>query len=317
MRKAGERIRITAQLIEASSGNHLWAERYDRDLTDIFAVQDEVVSQIVTVIPGHVDIANRIQAERKPAQDMNAYDLLLRAEYIMTWNFGSREAEQLLKRTLEIDPVCARAHAELANIYAYGIFSRGQDVNEAATTTRIHAETAMELDPADPVIHARVAESYLLVGEHALAEHHIDKALALNPNELRVMVNAVVVKAYLGDYEAAVKWTKRAALCDPYTSDALREACFDVHYLGGQYELALEQMVGWRDHSSYIYLEAAAAYAQLDRMEEARDAVRHFEKYRPESWNMKEVIRAHARMCAKPEDRERWVEGFRKAGLEV
>jgi len=317
VRKAGERIRITAQLIEASTGNHLWAERYDRNLDDIFEVQDEVASQIVTVIPGHLDIANRIQAERKPAQDMNAYDLLLRAEHIMNWSFGSREAEQLLKRTLEIDPVCARAHAELANFYAYGIFSHGQDVNEAATLTRIHAETAMKLDPADPVIHGRLAESYLLVGEHALANHHIDKALALNPNELKVMANAVVVKAYLGDYEAAVKWTKRAALSDPYSSDTMREASFDAHYLGGQYELALEQMVGWRNHSSYIYLEAAAAFAQLDRMEEARDAVQQFERNRPESWNMKEVIRAHARMCVKPEDGEHWVEGFRKAGLEV
>jgi adenylate cyclase len=70
VRKAGDRIRITAQLIETSTGNHLWAERYDRDLTDIFAVQDEVAAQIVTMVPGHVDIANRVQAERKPAQDM-------------------------------------------------------------------------------------------------------------------------------------------------------------------------------------------------------------------------------------------------------
>ena len=84
-------IRITAQLIEANTGNHLWAERYDRDLTDIFAVQDEVAAQIVTMVPGHVDIANRVQAERKPAQDMNAYDLLLRAEHKINWDFGSRE----------------------------------------------------------------------------------------------------------------------------------------------------------------------------------------------------------------------------------
>lgn len=317
VRKAGDRIRITAQLIETSTGNHLWAERYDRDLTDIFAVQDEVASQIVTMVPGHVDIANRVQAERKPAQDMNAYDLLLRAEHIWNWNFGSLEAEQLLKRALEIDPAYARAHAELANFYAYGIFSHGQNVNEAATSTRAHAETAMKLDPADPVIHARLAESYLLVGEHALAGHHIDKAITLNPNELKVMANAIVVKAYLGDYEAAVKWANRAALSDPYSTDSFREALFDAHYLEGQYELALEQMVGWQVSGPYIYLRAAAAFAQLDRMDEAQDAVRQFEKIRPEGWNMEEVIRAHVRLCAKPEGGERWVEGFRKAGVEI
>jgi TolB-like protein len=317
VRKAGERIRITAQLIETSTGNHLWAERYDRSLSDIFAVQDEVASQIVTMVPGHVDIANRVQAERKPAKDMNAYDLVLRAEHKINWNIASRESEQLLKRALEIDPTYARAHARLAFLYAYGIFVHGQYVNEAAASARIHAETAMKLDPADPLVHLSLAEVYIMAGEHALASHYIDKAIALNPNEFSAMVIGAEIKAYLGDYETAVKWANRAALCDPYSADSFREAYFDAHYLGGQYELALEQMVGWQDHGPYIYLEAAAAFAQLDRMDEAREAVQQFEIYRPEGWNMEEVIGVHVRMCAKPEDGERWLEGFRKAGINI
>ena len=76
-------------------------------------------------------------------------------------------------------------------------------------------------------------------------------------------------------------------------------------------------MVGWQDPGPYMYLSAAAALAQLDRMEEARDAVQQFENIRPDGWNMEEVICAHARMCAKPEDGERWIEGFRKAGVEI
>ena len=191
------------------------------------------------------------------------------------------------------------------------------DVNEYVASARIHAETALKLDPADPVIQAILAATYNMVGEHVLAGHHIDKAIALNPNEYMVMALASEVKAYLGDYDAAVKWANKAALSDPYSADSFREAFFDAHYLGGQYELALEQMVGWRDHSPYIYLSAAAAFAQLNRMDEAQDAVQQFEKIRPEGWNMEEVIRVHARMCAKPEDGERWIEGFRKAGLDI
>jgi adenylate cyclase len=316
VRKAGERIRITSQLIDAASGNHLWAERYDRNLEDIFDVQDEVASQIATMVPGHVEIANRVHAERKPLQDMNAYDLLLRAEHILNWNLGSREGEQLLKQALEIDPTYALAHARLSMFYGYRMFVLGKDVEESAILARTHAETALKLDPADPMIHARLAESYLLVGEHALAAYHIDKAIALNPNESKVMANAIVVKSYLGDYEAAVKWANKATLSDPYSTYWFREACLDAHYLGGQYELALEQMVGWQDPGLYSYLAAAAAFAQLDRMDEARDAILQFEKIRPEGWNMEEVIRAHARMCVKPEDGKRWVEGFRKAGVE-
>ena len=161
VRKAAERIRITAQLIETNTGNHLWAERYDRDMSDIFAVQDEVAAQIVTMVPGHVDIANRVQAERKSAKFMNAYDLLLRAEHILNWDFGSPEGEQLLKRALEIDPTYARAHAELANFYAYGVFVHGQDIDKATASARIHAETAMKLDPTDSSVHMSLSEVYL------------------------------------------------------------------------------------------------------------------------------------------------------------
>jgi len=83
VRKAVGRIRIAAQLVETSTGNHLWAERYDRTLSGIFAIQDEVAAQIVTTVPGHVDTANRVRAERKSARDMNAYDLFLRAQHIL------------------------------------------------------------------------------------------------------------------------------------------------------------------------------------------------------------------------------------------
>ena len=316
VRKAGGRIRITAQLVETNTGNHLWAERYDRNLADIFEVQDEVVSQIVTMVPGHVDIANRIQAERKRAQDMNAYDLLLRADHEMYQDFGSHEGERLLKRALEIDPSYAPAHARLAFFYAYSIFVHGKDVRDTVVAARVHAESALKLDPADPMIQAVVADAYLLVGEHALAGYHIDKAISLNPNEYEVMVLASEIKAYLGDYDVAVEWASKAKLSDPYSADSYRETFFDAHYLGGEYQLALEQLVGWQDYRPYIHLEEAAAFAQLDRTEEAREAVKQFENNRPEGWNMGEVIRAHARMCAKQEDAERWLEGFRKAGVD-
>jgi len=317
VRKAGDRIRIAAQLIEASTGNHLWAERYDRNLDDIFAVQDEVASQIATKVPGHVDMANRVQAERKPVKDMNAYDLVLRAENILNRNLGSLEGEKLLKQALEIEPEYSRAHASLAVFYAYSVFAHGRDVTEATALARIHAETALKLDPSNPAVHAALADAYILSGEHALASHHIDKAIALNPNDYKVMAVAAAVKAYLGDYETAVKWADKAALSDPFSVDALREYYFDAHYLGGQYELALEQLIGWHDHPPHIFLEMAGALAQLDRMEEAEEAVQQFEKNRPEGWNMMDVLRANARMCAKPEDGERWIEGYRKAGLDI
>jgi TolB-like protein/Flp pilus assembly protein TadD len=317
VRKASNRVRITAQLIEASTGNHLWAERYDRDLTDIFDVQDEVASQVATMVPGHIDRANRVQLARKPVVDMNVYDLTLRGENLLDWNVDFREAEKMLKKALEIDPKYARANSGLAYLYAYGIFTHGLKFDEAAKLARFYADTALNLNPGEPQLHASLADTYLMIGEHDLAGHHIEKAIALNPNDYLVMILAVEVKAYLGDYEAAMTWVDKIALCDPYAANAANEAYFDAHFLGGHYELALEQMVGWRDHPPHIYLGMAAAFAQLDRMEEAREAVLQFEKTWPEGQDEKGVMLAYVRMCARPEDGERWLEGFRKAGLNV
>ena len=317
VRKAGDRIRITAQLIEASTGNHLWAERYDRNLDDIFAVQDEVAAQIVTMVPGHVENANRVQAERKPAKDINAYDLLLRASNHLNRNYGSREGEQLLKQALELDPVYAMPHAYLASFYAFGTFTHGQDIDEAIRLARFHGEAALKLDPGDPAIRATLAVAYALVGEHALAEHHMNKAIDLNPNDYVVMLFAAETKSYLGDYDVAIQWLNRAVLNDPYSIDTFRETYFDAHYIGGQYQLALEHLVGWHDHPLHIYLSKAAALAQLDRIEEAHQAIQQLDQDRPEDWNVANVMNAYARMCAKPEDGERWLDGFRKAGLDI
>jgi len=317
VRRAGDRIRITAQLIEASTGSHLWAERYDRNLDDIFAVQDEVVSKIVTMVPGHIDIANRIQSGRKPARDLKAYDLVLRAEKILYQNAGSPEGEHLLKQALEIDPEYARAHSGIAFYYSYSVFAHGLNINEAIESARKHAVIALKLDPGDPVIHAALASAYSLLGEHELARYHCDKSIALNPNDFYVVGFAVETKAYLGDYQEAVKWGKRALLSDPYSADAFRESFFDAHYIGGEYQLALDQLVGWNDYPPHIYLAKAAALAQLDRIDEAKETVELLEKIRPEEWNVRDVMRAYERMCANPEHGERWLEGFRKAGLDI
>ncbi len=317
VRKAGERIRITAQLIDATTGNHLWAERYDRTLDDIFAVQDEVVSQIVSMVPGHVEIANRVQAERKPTRDMNAYDLLLRAMSITYRDFTSGEIEALLKQALEIDPDYAYAHAMLAMAYAYSVFVYGKQSDENDKLTISHAENALKLDPGNPRVHAVSAEAYLLVGKHDLAKYHLDKGIALNSNDFVVMATAGLIKAYQGDYEGAVTCINKATRNDPYSADSYREAYFEAHFLGGQYELALEQLVGWQSPPMHNYLDKAAALALLGRTDEAQEVVQYFKSIQPKGWSIKDYVHAHKRMCARPEDAERWIEGFNKAGLEA
>lgn len=317
VRKAGERIRISAQLIEAGTGNHLWAERYDRELADIFAIQDEVASKVATMVPGHVEIANRIQSERKPTKDANAYNLVLRANWMLYNNFASPEAEQLLEKALEIDPTYAIAHAKLAIRYAYGLFVHGLSIDEASTKTCGHGEAATKHASGDAMVHAVLAEAYVMIGEHAVAAHHVEKALSLNPNGFEIMSHAAQVKACLGDPEAGLELINRALRNDPYSSVSFRENRFDINYIAGRYETALDQLIGWPDPPLHMGLSKAAALAQLGRIAEAEAEVRRFESRHPADWDTTEIVHAFRRMCAKSEDGERWFEGFRKAGLPV
>jgi adenylate cyclase len=167
------------------------------------------------------------------------------------------------------------------------------------------------------MVHAVLAEVYLLIGEHALAAHHVDKALSLNPNGFQVMGHAALVKAYLGDHEAGLELINRALRNDPYSSVSFRENKFDINYITGRYEAALDQLTGWPDPPLHMGLAKAAALAQLGRIPEAVAEARRFESRRPEDWCTTEIMHAYRQMCASSEDGERWLEGFRKAGLPV
>jgi tetratricopeptide (TPR) repeat protein len=264
-----------------------------------------------------VDIANRIQSERKPAKDANAYDLVLRANWILYHDFASPEAVKLLEKALKIDPTYAVAHAKLAAHYAYGLFVNGLSIDEASSKACRHGEAATKFAPGDAMVHAVLAEAYVLIGEHALAAHHVDKALSLNPNGFEIMSHAAEVKACLGDHEAGLELINRALQNDPYSSVSFRENKFDINYIAGRYEVALDQLTGWPDPPLHMGLAKAAALAQLGRISEAAAEAQRFESRRPEGWYTTEIMHAYRRMCARSEDGERWLEGFRNAGLPV
>jgi adenylate cyclase len=317
VRKAGNRVRISAQLVEADTGNHLWAERYDRELEDIFAVQDEVVSNIVIMVPGRVEVADRIKSERKPASDIGAYDLVLRADKLFDSDYSSAEGIGLLEEAIAIDPEFSIAHARLAINAAYRVFSHCDDIERATSLTRKHGATATTLTPGDATVHGVLSEAYALVGEHVLAAHHADMAMSLNPNAFLIMVSVAEARACLGDHDAACALIERAMRNDPYAAISARETKVDAYFLAGRYREAVDQLVGWPNPPLHTELGVAAALAHLGREAEAKAKVRHIMAEAPEDWDIVKVSRAYHRMCARPEDGERWLEGFRKAGVDV
>jgi TolB-like protein len=317
IRRAGDRVRVTAQLVEAKTGNHLWAERYDRDLEDIFAVQDELVGEIASSVPGQLAVAAIQRARRRPVDNLSAYDCVLRGEWLINRDYGSHEALALFERAIKIDPQCARAYTRLAAFHAYSVFAHGTSVGEAAARARLHAEKALEIDPTDSTIQATVAETYHIMGETDLARRHIEEAIKLNPNDYIVLYFAGVIFLYLGDHDEGLRWLQRLSRHDPFSSDSTREQFFDLYYMTRRYEDAIAVFRGWHNPPSHMYMQLAATYAQLDRMDEARTAMAQHKQTRPAKFDSAQVALAHAQVCARRDDGEHWLEGYRKAGLAV
>jgi adenylate cyclase len=316
VRKAGNRVRITTQLIEAESGSHLWAERYDRDLENIFDVQDEVVQEIAASVPGQLSVAAMELARRRPAESLSAYDCLLRGEWLMFRDFTDRNVIPLLERAVEIDPQCARAYVQLARRHAYSVPARGVPYDEAAPLARTLAERALEISPSDPSIQAIASGTYSMMYEHNLARQHIERAISLNPNDGEVMAHAALVLTYLGDHDAGLRWNRVRSRHDPLSADGYRENTFDIYYMARRYEDAIAVFRGWRNPPIHLHAELAAAYAQNGQPQEAKAALETYLRELPEGYDIAAFFRHHLRMCAKPEDAEHWLEGYRKAGLD-
>jgi TolB-like protein len=317
VRRAGNRVRVTAQLIEAATGNHVWAERYDRDLEDIFSVQDEVVREIATAVPGRLDVAAIQRIQRRPADNLTAYDFLTRAIHTRHLDWGSREAVVLLEKAIDADAHCALAYAHLANWHAYSILAHGAPADEARRLTISFAEKAIHLDPNDSTILSAIAEAYTMSGHLELARQCIEKAIKLNPNNYIVMGFAVATFAYLGDIEEALRWNEKTIRHDPISIEAFREASLEIYYMAARYEDAIMCFTGWNKPPRHVVAEAAAAYAQAGRNSEAVELRERYEAKLPPDYAFAEHLAAQMQMCALQDHREMWLEGYRKAGFDV
>ena len=317
VRKAGNRVRISAQLVEAESGNHVWAERYDRELEDIFEVQDEVVQTIASAVPGRLGEVAVERARLKPAENLTAYDYVLRGEWHRLRDFTDPNALAMYEKAIAADPRCARAYAGAAAYHSYSVWAHGIPSEYAHPLARSFIEQALALDENDPRIHAWAADTYIKVGEHDLARRHVARAISLNPNDAPIMWSCGLALAYLGDHDEALQWHQKALRVDPYFADGFREGMFDANYMARRYDEAIALFRGWPGPPPHMYSELAAAYAQLDRMDEARAALERFYRSTPEEFDIAQGKRDHFNMCAHQEDADHWLEGYRKAGLDV
>jgi adenylate cyclase len=269
VRKAGNRLRITAQLIEAASDRHVWAERYDRDLDDVFAIQGEISQTIASIVAGHVKTAGAARSKARPTESLTAYDLFLQARASMSRHGLNEECAPLLTRAIELDPDYAMAHALMANM----LMNRTLYDGDLATRERAteYARRAIALDPNEPWGHGMLG--FCLTFLHRLPEAgmHFDRARQLNPNDVFIAVLHANWHCFSGHAEQAIAGMQEALKLDPFGHEWYWGDYCVVLVVAQRYEEAVaayEKMVA---PAPWSYAFAAIAHVNMGNLERARD----------------------------------------------
>ena len=264
MRKAGNRVRVTGQLIDAPTGRHVWAERYDRELDDIFAIQDEITDAIVATLPGRVEAASRERARRKPTDNMAAYECVLAGQGAAPSRDpeDNAKAQRLLDRAIELDPEYAHAHAWKACVLGQTwVYDWCED--REATWDQVVAELgiALALDDNDSDVHRILAAVNLTHGDHDQAAYHQQRGLALNPNDDLILVQQGEMLTWLGRPEEGIEWIRKAMRLNPYHPERFWNHLGRALFVARRYAEAVEAFsrITKPDHTHHAFRAAALA----------------------------------------------------------
>ena len=279
VRKSGDRVRITAQLIEAETGAHLWAERYDRPIDDIFALQDEITLSVVGAIEPSLRSAEVERAKRKRPDSLDAYDLVLQALPGVYSRMPEQEkiALVLAERAIALDPNYALAHACAAHSH-HTLYARGGLKVEHRAAAIRHAQSAIAHGQDDALALA-FAGFILGIDAHdrAAAFAAFDAALAISPSTALTYIFGSIILGFAGDAERAAEWAERGLRLSPL--DPWRSSAFNTLAIGhiqhGRYEeaaAAARKAVQCSPGFSVCHMVLAAALAKLGRIEEAKAA---------------------------------------------
>ena len=320
VRKAGNRVRVTAQLIDVASGAHIWADRFDRDLTDIFAVQDELTQEIIAALKVKLTPGAKDRLARKGTVHEEAYDLFLRGRE-QSWvgtRLGNIEARHLLGRAVTINPDFAAAHALVGLTHVVDYANGWAEIPEQSLHSGLEiAERAVHLDEAEPQAHGALAIALFFHREldRALAEAR--RCLTLAPNSADGHLVMARILTYAGDGGAAVNNINAYMRLDPFYRDLTLHFLAEAQVSLGQFDAAaaaLKRRLDRNPNSETSYALLAACYGQLGRIAEARAAWAEVMRIAP---NFSIERQRRILPFKNPDDFERRIEGMRKAGLPI
>jgi adenylate cyclase len=326
MRKAAETIRVTVQLIDAASGNHLWAETYERQLSaaNLFAVQDDITGRIVATLAdshGAIGRARLERAEASRTDSLDSYDCILRHNEFRRRITAAAHlvARDCLERAVERDPDYAEAWARLANIYAleyaFG-FNKRPELYDAMVRNREAATRAAELDPQSEWTHLALARSHFF---HRYSEQFFfeaERAVALNPNNADILATAGLFVAHAGDWQRGLALVEQAMALNPSYPLWYHSAFIGDHYAKREYDAALARARQMSMPGFYwTHLFFACIYGQLGDQEAAKAAVAELLAVYP---TYAEEAYENLRKWYHSEDHiAHIIDGLRKAGLDI
>lgn len=319
VRRAGQRVRITGQLIEAETGNHLWAERFDRDLADIFAIQDEITQSVVGAIEPEMLLIEGKRAFRKSGGNLDAFDCCMRA----MWHFSQLASEDhnqavtLIRQALTLDPNLAQAHMTLARTLNARIWY-GWSVDPVKDVSEIYAAAArsVSLDDRDPYCHYAFCWASLLRQMHTQALAEAQRSIDLNPNFALGFFSLGLVRVHIGHFTEALDSLLRSLRLNPNDPQAGSFLSFVAlaHYHQENYEEAVHYgELAVRARRPYLALRVLlASLGQLGRLEEARLLLQEFISRQPKDPQRQfEVTTPYLDL----KYRDHLTEGLRRAGV--
>ena len=319
IRRAGGRIRINAQLIDSSTGGHLWAERYDGDETDIFALQDRVVGKIVSALAVELSDTEKTRLSRQPTDSLEAYDYYLRAERSRLYGFGGMRHRQtigLYKEAIALDPEFADAYAGLAQI-AFRVWRwDSTNVMPNPVARKLAYESASKvvlLDPENPKAYSVLAMLQVIDGRHEMALQSARKAVSLDPNNAEAYTHLATVLVLAGRHAEALQAMETALRLDPKPPAYFHGDMGWVLFFNRRYDEAIGHLEKTLNAGVDYREELAITYAELGRLDEAKAVMENlYVGYPFANLAYFRVLYSHFK---RQEDLERVIEAFRKAGV--
>jgi len=318
VQKTDKRVRINAQLVDATTGHHLWAERYDRPLQDIFALQDEIVQRIVTTLELQLTLWEQGMLVRKRTDNVDAYDLYLRglASFFRFTKEACIEAQRLFEQAIKLDPQYAEAYASLGAMYQMaGFFQWSRDPHRDLEQAFTLAQQAIALDDSLPVAHQLLSLVYIRNRQYEQARVEAERTITLAPSSPRGYVTLGAVLNFTGQAEQAIEMLEQALRLDPRYPLPYQSPLSWAYLATRRYDKAIamqQKALSYNRNLLESHLILTISYSELGREEEARAEAAEVLRLSPtfsldmvrQTWSFKD-----------PAALERTLAALRKAGL--